>query len=102
MYKNAKTIENFFRNTAKGIAHAIRKWNGYERIADKLENIPAHVYTDIYKEYLPLAGENAFNTLIHGDLWMTNILFKYGAENIPIETKWVGQEFWCNMRCLKQ
>lgn len=89
MYKNSKTVEGFFRNTAKGIAIAARKWHGFEGIADKVANIPDYAYTDIYKEYMPLTAENSFNTLIHGDLWSSNILFNFDENKVPIETRWV-------------
>ncbi|XP_037024113.1 uncharacterized protein LOC119066001 [Bradysia coprophila] len=75
MYKNATTVRRFFENIAKTVSMAARNWSGFEKIAEKLINVPSHVYDNIYKEYLPT--ENGFNVLLHGDMWSNNIMFHY-------------------------
>lgn len=87
MYKNAKTIEGFFRNIAKTVSSAAKKWNGFEHIAEKLINIPAHAYDNAYKEYLPT--ENGFNVLLHGDMWSNNIMFHYDQHGKPTDIRLV-------------
>lgn len=88
MYKNAKTIEGFFRNIAKTVSSAAKNWNGFEKIAEKLVNIPSHVYDNMYKEYLPT--KNGFNVLLHGDMWSNNILFQYDQHGKPTDIRLVN------------
>lgn len=87
MYKDAKTIEGLFRNIAKTVSCAAKNWNGFEKIAVKLINIPSHVYDNMYKEYLPM--ENGFNVLLHGDMWLNNIMFQYDQHGKPTDIRLV-------------
>lgn len=89
MYKDSPTILAFFKNIATGISSVIRPWDGFERIAEKLVNLPDHAYTEIYKEYMPL--ENGFNVLLHSDLWTNNILFHYDEQNALDDIRLVGK-----------
>lgn len=88
MFKNSKTIEAFFRNIAKTVSSAARKWCGFEKIAEKLVNVPSHVYDNIYKEYLPT--NDGFNVLLHGDMWLNNILFTYDQRGQPNDIRLVS------------
>ncbi|KAJ6647542.1 Scavenger receptor class B member 1 [Pseudolycoriella hygida] len=87
MYKNSKTIEGFFKSIAKTLSNTAKKWSEFEEVADKLINIPSHVYEDIYKEYLPT--ENGFNVLLHGDMWSNNILFHHNTQGKPTDIRLV-------------
>lgn len=88
MYKDAKTVRRFFENIAKTVSSAARTWSGYEKVAEKLANVPSHVYDNIYKEYLP--SENGFNVLLHGDMWSNNIMFHYDQNDRPIDIRIVS------------
>lgn len=90
MYKNSKTIESFFRNIAKTVSSAANSWKleKFEKIADKLINIPSRVYDNVYKEYLPTV--NGFNVLLHGDMWSNNIMFRYDQNGEPNDIRLVN------------
>lgn len=88
MYVNSKTVESFFRNIATGISSLIKKWEGFQRIAEKLENLPDRAYAEVYKEYM--APEDGFNVLTHADLWINNIMFRYHGENRALDSRWVN------------
>lgn len=87
-YKSETNIRTFFRNIAKTVSNEVRKWEGFEKIADKLINVPDHVYENIYKSYLPKA--NKFNTLIHGDMWSNNIMFQNDHCGKPTDLRFVS------------
>lgn len=87
MYVNSKTVETFFRNIATGISSLIEHWEGFQRIAEKLANLPDRAYSEIYKEYA--VDEDGFNVLTHADLWINNIMFRNRGENNVLESRWV-------------
>lgn len=92
MYKNSKTIEGFFKNIARTVSNTIKNWNGFQKIAEKLINIPSYVYDNIFKEYMPT--ENGFNVLLHGDMWSNNIMFHYDKQGYPTDIRVVYFEFF--------
>lgn len=87
-YKDDVIVRKFFRDIAKTVSNAARNWKGFEDIADKLINVPVHVYDNIYKAYLPL--ENEFNTLAHGDMWSNNIMLRHDQNGAPTDIRFVS------------
>lgn len=86
-------FEEFYRKLAKSIAVNARQWDGFQEIADKMENIPDSAYQDIQDRTLPDHSQDAFNTVIQGDLMGCNMFFKYDKKNRPIEARWVSANF---------
>lgn len=63
-------------------------WPGFEKIAQKIRNIPQEAYDNIYKSYMPQEG--GFNVITHGDMYINNILFRYDENGKPIDIKIVS------------
>lgn len=70
------------------MSNAARNWHGYEQIAEKIANIPGFAYDNAYKAYSPTEG--GFNTLIHGDMWMGNIMFCHDFNGKPTDVRFVS------------
>lgn len=87
-YKNGVIVRKFFEDIAKTVSSTAKNWPGYERIAEKIANIPKHAYDNVYKWYLPTEG--AFNTLAHGDMWSNNIMFCHDQSGIPTDIRFVS------------
>lgn len=87
-YENVVVTRKFFKGIAKTVSDAARSWNGYGKIADKIANIPEHAHENIYKAYLPVDG--GFNTLVHGDMWSSNIMFCHDQNDKPIDIRFVS------------
>lgn len=87
-YKTAPNVENFIKHIAKTVSSAVSSWNGFERIAEKIQNIPQDAYDNIYKSYMPQDG--GFNVLTHGDMFINNILFRYDENEKPIDIRFVS------------
>lgn len=87
-YKHAPNTEKLFKHIANTVSSTIANWPGYERIAEKIENIPQKEYDNIYKSYVPQEG--AFNVITHGDMYINNLLFRYDANGKPVDIRLVS------------
>ena len=74
--RQRKTIEMVFQNNLKCLAKEVENWPFFnDRFACKLHRF-ADISTDFLIKMLKRDDGN-FNTLVHGDLKMNNIMFRY-------------------------
>ncbi|GAB0088780.1 uncharacterized protein DMENIID0001_032440 [Sergentomyia squamirostris] len=92
---NRKTygITSFFVTNYDALTNCVAKMMGYEMYADKLRKLRPHLVERGLKLYDP--KEDELNVLIHGDLWTTNVMFRYDAEQKPIEVQLVDYQYMC-------
>lgn len=82
----------FFKRMFSTCIDEVRTWSGYEKYATKLEST---------KDLLLKQGEELFTesrypikALLHGDLWTSNIMFRYNQDNkVPENAILVGTFF---------
>lgn len=82
---------SFFMKIANSIGNAAKHWPGYENIAQKLLSIPQHAHEKVHKLFIP--NETNFNVINHGDMFINNILFRYDANNCPVDIRFVSVIF---------
>jgi len=73
------TIELIFQKTLKSLAKEVEKWPLFnDRFACKLHRV-ADKATDFLTK-IAERDDDDFNTFVHGDLWMNNIMFRYSDD----------------------
>jgi thiamine kinase-like enzyme len=74
------------------VASAVQTWHGYaDQYAAKL-----HALADVMMDRLAqvvLRDDDAFNVLIHGDLWVNNMLFRYRRSGAPDQVRFIDFQF---------
>lgn len=76
-----------FSRLFRDLSEEIKTWSGYERYGEKLEKISSIFFqqeVDLYKKC-----KSKVKAVIHGDLWITNFMFKYDAKKNPTEVKFI-------------
>jgi aminoglycoside phosphotransferase (APT) family kinase protein len=69
------------------VAKAVQTWPGYaERYAEKLDAIADCMLDRMIK--VTQRDDTAFNVLIHGDLWVNNMLFRYSDDD-PVDVRFL-------------
>ncbi|GLV27768.1 uncharacterized protein CBL_21454 [Carabus blaptoides fortunei] len=81
---------HFCNSGIKSLALAVDKWEGFTQYSSKLTAIGEHIFEKVVKVAERRAG---FNVLNHGDLWISNLLFKYDSNGDPIDCKFVDFQF---------
>lgn len=78
--------EHFIR-LFRDLSEEIKTWPGYEKYGEKLEKVQPNFFQqeiDLYKKC-----QSKIKVVIHGDLWVSNFMFKYDAKNNPIAVKFI-------------
>lgn len=78
----------FVGNIQRGLAKATKNWPGFVAISAKIAALEATVFEKVCDAYL-YSTEN-FTVLLHGDLWVNNLLFKYNADGDVADLKLVS------------
>lgn len=76
-----------FQRCFNDMTQEVKTWHGYEKYAEKLENILPKFFEqeiNLYKKC-----QSKIKVVIHGDLWVSNFMFKYDAKNNPIAVKFI-------------
>lgn len=68
-------FNDFFCSNMDALTAEVSGWEGFETYAKKLERLKKNLLNNAYKVFDNKAGE--MKVLIHGDLWLNNIMFQY-------------------------
>ncbi|XP_069690937.1 uncharacterized protein [Periplaneta americana] len=100
-FKNVKMMQNikeefgdFVNSTVLKIANDVEKWPEYgEKYAHKIRDLSANAIV----RYMQGRSRNEyeFNVLSHGDLWVSNLMFRYDSHN-NIDVRFVDYQlcYW--------
>lgn len=65
----------------------VKKWKGFEQIANKLSQYCKNIRENLLKTMHPI--KNEIKVLNHGDPWVNNFLFKYNEQQMPSDVIFV-------------
>jgi Ecdysteroid kinase-like family len=66
------------------LINEVSTWLGYEQYAEKLKALKPTFIEDTIKCYECNEPDDV-GTLVHGDLWLNNVMFKYDENQCPID-----------------
>ena len=84
--KNPETgVSAYFISCVRTLKKHVEKWPGYEKYAELLGKIEPNVMKIWVNSFR--REEDAFNVLIHGDLWLNNMMFRYSQGDVLEEVR---------------
>ncbi|XP_067006582.2 uncharacterized protein [Anabrus simplex] len=73
-------IGGIIEGSVRSLQAEVAKWPGYEEYAQKLKNLENTCFDRLVE--VCRRKDGGFNTLIHGDPWTTNMMFKYSDSEL--------------------
>lgn len=79
--RKTSAFHDFFNTNMDALTAEVSGWNGFEAYARKLEMLKENVLENSNKTFENEDGE--LKVLVHGDLWLNNIMFTYDKQGAP-------------------
>lgn len=91
LYYTSDSNRGFILSTIEGLASAVETWPGYERFGQKLRSKVNTIWDELQDVFKPCT--NSLNILNHGDIWVSNIFFKYNEDRTIDDIKIIDYQF---------
>lgn len=79
--RKTSAFHDFFCSNMDALTSEVSSWEGFETYAKKLERMKRNLLENSYKVFDNKEGE--LQVLIHGDLWLNNLMFQYDENGKP-------------------